>query len=206
MDSRVAGRREEASAPVRNVSRGERFVQGLEKNRKVDDGGRGSARLRAPLATLYVAAPHLHPLQTAIPMKLVLRDRVFAIEEATLAATIPDPYWSRKNDPKGQAGLTWSLTVDAEEREIDDDWRQPRAYHEEMPARRWTDRRPFRRSGPTERGGGVGQGRTPLPALPSPARVIHRACVREHVRQGGDARGGCCAMWRNKDALLSGIR
>lgn len=74
-------------------------------------------------------------------MKLVLKDRVFAVEQATLGAALPDPYWSKKYNPKGYAGLAWSLTVEAEERELDESWWEPILSHDELrlPVRRWTD-------------------------------------------------------------------
>jgi hypothetical protein len=74
-------------------------------------------------------------------MQLVLKDRVFEIAEATLTAGIPDPHWSHKYDPGGNAGLAWALTVDAKEQEFDDTVWEPRVYHEELyfPVRRWMD-------------------------------------------------------------------
>lgn len=74
-------------------------------------------------------------------MKFTLKDKTFAIKSATLSAAIPDPYWSAKYNPSGDARLFWSLEVICEAGEDDDDgemW-EPRIYHEDLhfPIRRW---------------------------------------------------------------------
>jgi len=73
-------------------------------------------------------------------MRFILKDKKFAIESATLSAAIPDPYWSAKYNPSGDARLFWSLEVICGTGEDDDGemW-EPRIYHEDLhfPIRRW---------------------------------------------------------------------
>jgi hypothetical protein len=73
-------------------------------------------------------------------MRLILKDRSFALERAELSAAIPDPYWSRKYNPTGDARLFWSLDVEAE-RETDGEMWGPRIYHQNLdfPIRRWME-------------------------------------------------------------------
>src|SRR4028118_465356 len=102
-----------------------------------------SAGLRLPPAAAYVGrSSSSAPSRSIHPMKLVLKDRAFAVEQATLAAVIPDPYWSKKYNPKGYAGLAWSLTVEAEERELDASRWEAIPSHDELgpPARRRPER------------------------------------------------------------------
>jgi hypothetical protein len=73
-------------------------------------------------------------------MKLILRNKTFAIKSAKLAAAIPDPYWVRTYHPNGDDRLFWSLDV-ATEREAEGDMWGPRVYHENLhfPIRRWIE-------------------------------------------------------------------
>ncbi len=74
-------------------------------------------------------------------MRLLLRDRTFAITRATLTGQIPDPHWHSKFDASGDAGLSWSIELETEGREFDGETWQPYVYHETLkyPIRRWTD-------------------------------------------------------------------
>jgi hypothetical protein len=73
-------------------------------------------------------------------MRLILKDRSFALERAELSAAIPDPYWSRKYNPTGDARLFWSLDVEAKCVPDGEMWR-PRVYHQNLrfPIRQWTE-------------------------------------------------------------------
>ena len=73
-------------------------------------------------------------------MGLILKDRSFALKRAELSAAIPDPYWSRKYNPTGDASLFWSLDVEAE-CETDGEMWGPLVYHENLhfPIRRWME-------------------------------------------------------------------
>ena len=73
-------------------------------------------------------------------MGLTLRDKAFTLKSAKLSAAIPDPYWSRKYNPTGDARLFWSLDV-AAERETDGEMWGPQIYHQNLhfPIRRWMD-------------------------------------------------------------------
>jgi hypothetical protein len=73
-------------------------------------------------------------------MELTLRNKTFPLKSAKLSAAIPDPYWSRTYNPKGDARLFWSLHVDAEREAEEQAWR-PRVYHENVrfPIRRWME-------------------------------------------------------------------
>jgi len=73
-------------------------------------------------------------------MVLILKDKTFAIKNARLSATIPDPYWLRTYHPTGDPRLFWSLEVKAEE-EADGEMSAPLASRENLhfPIRRWVD-------------------------------------------------------------------
>jgi hypothetical protein len=73
-------------------------------------------------------------------MRITLRDRTFTIERATLSAAIPDPYWSAKYNPYGDARLFWCLEL-VGKRRVDDEMWEPLVYHENLhfPIRRWVE-------------------------------------------------------------------
>lgn len=73
-------------------------------------------------------------------MRLILKDKTFALKRAELSAAIPDPYWSRKYNPTGDARLFWSLDLEAQH-ETDGEMWGPRLYHENLhfPIRQWRD-------------------------------------------------------------------
>lgn len=73
-------------------------------------------------------------------MRLILRNKTFALKSAELSAAIPDPYWSHMYNPTGDSRLFWSLNVQAE-REPEGEMWGPRVYHENLhfPIRRWMD-------------------------------------------------------------------
>lgn len=74
-------------------------------------------------------------------MGLILKDRSFVIERATVSATIPDPYWSRKYNPGGDPRLFWCLDVKAKPEDHDGEILEVLVYHENLhfPIRRWTE-------------------------------------------------------------------
>ena len=73
-------------------------------------------------------------------MRFTLRSKTFAVKSAELSAAIPDPYWSRTYNPKGDPRLFWSLDVEAERETEGEMWR-PRVYHENLQfrIRRWLE-------------------------------------------------------------------
>jgi hypothetical protein len=58
-------------------------------------------------------------------MALRIRDRTFEISEASLMATLADPYGCNFDDDGRGKGLVWCLGVDVEPREIDGEYWQP---------------------------------------------------------------------------------
>jgi hypothetical protein len=71
---------------------------------------------------------------------VIVKPQRRSCDGAELSAAIPDPYWSLKYNPTGDAGLVWSLDVGTEPEVGGEMWR-PRAYHENLhfPIRRWMD-------------------------------------------------------------------
>lgn len=74
-------------------------------------------------------------------MAFTLDGVIFGIESATLAASVPDPYWcDTYNDGEGKE-LSWQLDVRMEEVEVDDAPWEPSIYHHSLllPVRRWME-------------------------------------------------------------------
>jgi hypothetical protein len=72
-------------------------------------------------------------------VKLLLKDREFELESGTLGASISDPYWSTKYDPKGDPSLCWSLEFKAKGRVFDGERWKPKISCDilRFPIRRW---------------------------------------------------------------------
>jgi hypothetical protein len=70
--------------------------------------------------------------------RILLKDRSFEVESATVGARVPDPNHSNQYN---YAGLTWILEIDAMERIFDNVAWRPGIYHDSLrlPVRRWTD-------------------------------------------------------------------
>jgi hypothetical protein len=73
-------------------------------------------------------------------MWITLKDRRFPISRAELSAHIPDPYWSAKYNPTGDARLFWYFELKCERPDGEEMW-EPLVYHQNLhfPIRRWRE-------------------------------------------------------------------
>ena len=73
-------------------------------------------------------------------MWIRLKELLFPIRRAKLSAAVPDPYWSAKYNPSGDARLFWRFELEGERADGVEMW-EPLASHENLhfPIRRWVE-------------------------------------------------------------------